>query len=100
VKTDDLPKLVALGEGVYAARCRYYMATERTLGLAVPSEFMLDCIGKKMRLRFAPESKDEAGQKRADSALMRGAFPVEVAILEGIVADLSQYVIFKVEENV
>jgi hypothetical protein len=94
--------LVRLGGNVYAIRFPYYMVTERTVSMALPSTLKLEFTLRPLRVRFSAETEETAGTMRADSEAVARAFPVEIALLRKKVADgeMKRYIIIKVEEEV
>lgn len=88
---------IILGDGYFAVKFPFHMVTEMTLGRAIPSGFMRQVTLNNEQVRFAVETAEEAGTKRADSVEVRRAMPAEVALLEAQVENLRDYVIFKVE---
>lgn len=94
-----MAEVIPLYDDVYAVRFPYPIVTWHTMGMAIPSSFRREVARKHEEIRFAEESPEEAGTKRADCEQIRRCFPAEVAILESQVDDLSQYVIFKLKES-
>lgn len=94
-KTVEEPALIPLYDDYYAVRFPYHVVTGMTLDRAIPSFFMREVARQQLKIKFAEETQATAGTMRADCERIEKACPLEVAILQSRVPDLSRYVIFK-----
>lgn len=92
-------EVVTLYNDVYAVKFPYAVVTEMTLAKAIPLKVRQGFVKSRLEIKFAGETLETAGTKRANSDEIHKAFPVETALLKQQVADLAEWVIFKVVDR-